>query len=128
MELTGRWVTYHGIPILEPNDTFDLPEKGCYVSYNNRSIRDYGSDTTALVRMDGVQPTKFLILNGNHKMEYYVLGNYEACVAYFKQHLDQQNKNSENWDEEIITSPDGTLYVKKIDSEIEFTRMEKKYE
>lgn len=128
MKLTGRWVIFNGIPLLEPNDTFDLPEKGCYVSYNNRSIRDYGCDTTALVRMDGVKPTKFLILNGNHKMEYYALGNYEACVEYFKQHLAQQNKSSENWDEEIITRADGTIYVKKIDSEIKFTGMGEKHE
>lgn len=114
MKMTGRWVTFQGIPILEPNDTFNLQEEGCYVSYNNRSISDYGCDTTALVRMDGVRPTKFLILNGDHTKEYAALGRYEDCVEYFKQHLDQQNKRSENWDEEIIIREDGTIYVKKI--------------
>lgn len=115
MKLTGRWVNFNGIPLLEPNDTFNLPEEGCYVSYDNRSTRDYGCDTTALVRMDGINPTKFLILNGNHTKEYHTIGNYNGCVEYFKAHLNQQNKLSENWDEETITRPDGTIYVKKID-------------
>lgn len=115
MKITGKMEYYKDIPIYAPNDTFELQEKGCYVSYNNYSIRDYGSDTTALVRMDGIHPTKFLILNGNHTKEYYALGKYDDCVEYFKHHLDQKNKLSENWDEEIITRPDGTIYVTKID-------------
>lgn len=109
----GRIENGGGIPVYVANDTFDLPEKGCYVSYNPR-IADYGSDTTALVRMDGIRPTKFLILNGNHVQEYLALGHYDDCVEYFKNHLDQKNKRSENWDEEIITRPDGTIYVQKI--------------
>lgn len=114
MKMTGRMEICKGIPIFAPNDTFDLQEKGCYVSYNNRSINDYGCDTTALVRMDGINPTKFLILNGNHTKEYYTLGNYDDCVEYFKRHLDMQNKLSENWDEEVITRPDGSIYIKHI--------------
>lgn len=107
-----------GISIFVPNDTFNLQEKGCCVSYNNRSINDYGCDTTALVRMDGINPTKFLILNGNHTKEYYELGNYKDCVEYFKRHLNQQNKNSENWDEELITRLDGSIYVRKIGNQL----------
>ena len=114
--MTGRIEWYAGVPVYMPNDTFDLQEKGCYVSYNNHSVGDYGCATTALVRMDGINPTKFLILNGDHTKEYCALGKYEACVEYFKRHLDQQNKLSENWDEEIITRPDGTLYIKKVDT------------
>lgn len=100
---TGRMENYNGISIMMPNDTFDLKDEGCYVSYNNRSLSDYGCDTTALVRMDGINPTKFLILNGNHTEEYYKLGSYADCIKYFKNHLDQKNRLSENWDEEIIT-------------------------
>lgn len=110
---TGRMAYFNGIPIFVPNDTFDLSEKGCYVSYNS-STRDYGSDTTALVRMDGIRPTKFLILNGDHTKEYYTIGNYDDCVEYFKNHLDQQNRYSENWDEETIVDSDGCLWVQKI--------------
>lgn len=110
--MTGRMENYNGIPIFVPNDTFDLEDEGCYISYNSDSSV-YGCDTTALVRMDGIHPTKFLILNGNHTKEYYALGTYSACVEYFRCHLDQQNKLSENWDEEIITRPDGALYVQK---------------
>lgn len=113
MSFTGCWKSYHGISVFIPNDTFNLQDKGCYVSYNSHT-RDYGCDTTALVREDGIHPTKFLILNGNHTKEYYALGNYADCVEYFKAHLDQQNKLSENWDEEIITREDGSLFIRKI--------------
>lgn len=111
--MAGRIENCNGIPIFVPNDTFDLPEKGCYISYNS-SIRDYGCDTTALVRMDGIHPTKFLILNGNHVKAYCELGHYDDCVEYFKNHLKQQNELSENWDEEIVTRPDGSIFVRKI--------------
>lgn len=111
--MTGKVENYNGMPIFIPNDTFDLEEVGCYVSYNSH-CSDYGCDTTALVRMDGAHPTKFLILNGNHVKEYAKLKNYANCVQYFKNNLDKKNKLSENWDEEIITRPNGTMYVKKI--------------
>jgi hypothetical protein len=113
--LTGQMEFYNGVPIFSPNDTFALTEKGCYVSYNNCSISDYGSDTTALVRINGVEPTKFLILNGNHLAEYALLESYDACVEYFKEHLSEQNKMSDNWDEEIIMRKDGSLFVQKIE-------------
>lgn len=88
--MTGRIEYYNGLPYWIHNNTFDLKDKGCYVSYNS-STADYGCDTTALVRMDGVNPTKFLILNGNHTKEYASLGNYNDCVEYFKNNLDKQN-------------------------------------
>lgn len=112
---TGRIENYNGIPVFNPNDTFNLIDYGCYVSYNSHTS-DYGCDTTALVRMDGVNPTKFLILNGNHVNEYLKLKNYDNCVEYFKSNLDKQNKLSENWDEEIITNEDGSIYVKKVEN------------
>lgn len=111
--MTGRMINCNGIPIFVENDTFDLPEKGCYISYNSHT-RDYGCDTTALVRMDGIAPTKFLILNGNHVREYCALGHYDNCMEYFKNHLEQQNKYSENWDEAIVTRSDGSVFVRKV--------------
>lgn len=113
---TGRMKTFKSIPIFMRNDTFALTDPGCYVSYNNRDISTYGSDTTALVRMDRINPTKFLILNGNHVNEYIKLKNYDNCVEYFKSNLDKQNKFSENWDEEITTNEDGSIYVKKVEN------------
>lgn len=104
---------FKGIPVTTTNDCFDLNDPGCYVSYN-RSSAGYGCATTALVRMDGVRPTKFLILNGNHTEKYRELKSYDACVEYFKCHLEQQNHMSENWDEEILTDSDGRLSVVKI--------------
>jgi hypothetical protein len=67
--------------------------------------------------MAGIRTTKFLILNGNHTKEYKKLGNYDDCVEFFKKHLDEKNKMSENWDEEIITNPDGTIFIKKINDD-----------
>lgn len=113
MKPTGRIEIFNGISIHIPNDTFNLKDEGCYVSYNSHT-RHYGCDTTALVREDGVNPTKFLILNGNHMKEYLELGNYQDCVEYFKNHSEQQNKYSENWDEEIIIDLDGKLHVRKL--------------
>lgn len=110
---TGQMKLYKGIPIFIPNDSFDLEDTGCYVSYNNYDIHIYGCDTTALVRMDGINPTKFLILNGNHLKEYFELKTYDKCVRYFTQHLEQQNKLSENWDEEMIIDDKGNISVQK---------------
>lgn len=109
----GKIEHYNGIPVFIPNDTFNLSEDGCYVSYNPSS-NYYGNATTALVRMNGIEPTKFLILNGNHTKEYFKLGSYEKCLEYFKNNLDQQNKYSENWDEDLIFNPDGSFYVQKV--------------
>jgi hypothetical protein len=39
--MTGKIENCKGIQTFVPNNTFDLKEKGCYVSYNS-SIRDYG--------------------------------------------------------------------------------------
>ena len=113
---TGRMKNCNGIPVFVPNDTFDLTDLGCYVSYNNRDIGIYGCDVTALIRMDGINPTKFLILNGNHVNEYLKLKKYDSCVEYFKSNLDKQNILSENWDEEIITNEDGSIYIKKVEN------------
>ena len=112
-KLTGQMRNYDGIPIFVPNDTFNLEDSGCYISYNNHTS-DYGCPTTALVRDDGVRPTKFLILNGNHVEEYAKLKTYNACVEYFKAHLEQQNHLSENWDEELVFDDKLGLHAVKI--------------
>lgn len=104
---------FNGVPVTTCNDTFNLKDMGCYVSYN-RSPDGYGCDTTALVRMDGINPSKFLILNGNHIEQYRKLKHYDLCVEYFKDNLDQKNDMSENWDEETIVDSDGRLYIIKI--------------
>lgn len=91
---------YGGVPIYIPNTTYNLEDKGCYISYNI-DVSYYGSKTTAIVREDGINPIKFLILNGNHIEELLKLKTYEKCVEYFKSHLELKNKYSENWDEEF---------------------------
>lgn len=115
-KITGRISNIKGTPIFIPNDVFELAESGCYVSYNNHDICIYGDATTAIVRDDGRDPSKFLILNGDHREELYKLRHYDACVEYFKSHLNQKNKFSENWDEELILSkrPDGSVYFQKV--------------
>lgn len=111
--MSGRVELVNGMPIYIPNDVYELEEKGCYISYNS-SEAVYGSKTTALVRDNGIQPIKFLILNGDHRKEYSKLKHYGDCVEYFKSHLEQKNKLSENWDEEIIVDSNGKYRIQKI--------------
>lgn len=111
---TGRTEMFSGIPCFVPNTTYNLEDEGCYVSYNNHDSLDYGCATTALVKESSEAFTKFLILNGNHVEEYMKLGTYEKCLEYFKQHLDQKNPLSENWDEEDYWDEDGKLKRRKI--------------
>lgn len=100
---------FNGIPIsIRPNTVYMLKDENCYVSYLPYTP-DYGSDTTALVRADGVRPEKFLILNGNHVREFLELATYDACVEYFKNHADLKNKNSESWDKEIVIDKNGRI-------------------
>lgn len=103
-------VMHDGIPLfLNVNNTYTPPDKGYYISYLPYTS-DYGSDTTALVRDDGIRLQKFLILNGFHMDEYKKLNSYEECVEYFKTHLDQKNRLSEDWDKEP-TFVDGKLVL-----------------
>jgi hypothetical protein len=86
MKTTGKMMTFDGIPVLVPNDTKEA--KGFYISYNNRDIGTYGSDTTALVKG---QMEKFLILNGDHRKAYDELipQGFDACYDYFKRNISQ---------------------------------------
>ena len=65
-----------------------------YVSYNDRDIKVYGSDTTALVwgEMQG-----FYILNGNHVKAYRELESqgWDACYAYYLSKPELHNKYSD---------------------------------
>lgn len=107
---------FAGVPIfINPNDVYMLKDAGCYVSYLPYTS-DYGSDTTALVRADGIRPEKFLILNGNHVKEYLELATYDACIVYFKNHLELKNKNSENWNEECVIDEEGRITYQLIES------------
>ena len=83
--------TYHtkiinGTPIGIPN-TITQDRPNYYVSYNNRDIASYGSDTTALHINETSQ---FLILNGNHVAAYKNLNTLEDCLKYF---YANENKN-----------------------------------
>ena len=112
--MTGKMINANGIPIIMPNDitndTIDF-----YISYNDRDKHIYGDVTTALVSYN---PTKFLILYGNHTEQYNKIiengGNYENCVQYFRDNKSLKAKYSENWNE-IIIFKDGKLFVTKDD-------------
>lgn len=105
---------FGGIPIsVQPNNVYPLKDGNCYVSYLPYTS-SYGSDTTALVRADNIRPEKFLILNGNHVKEYLSLETYDACVEYFKNHADLKNKNSENWNEELVIDESGKITCQPI--------------
>lgn len=107
---------FEGVPIfINPNDVYMLKDEGCYVSYLPYAS-DYGSDTTALVRADGIRPEKFLILNGNHVKEFLELADYDACVEYFKNHSELKNKNSENWNEECVIDGEGRITYQLIEA------------
>lgn len=102
----------NGIPLIRHNEIFNLDDKRCYISYNDKDIYHYGCDTTAIVRDDNFNPTKFLILNGNHVKELIKLKTYEECVEYFKKNINLKNKNSENWDEELCFNNGKIEYIK----------------
>ena len=91
-KLSGKMMNFDGIPIMVPNDIED--GEGFYVSYNSHS-RDYGCNTTALVKGQG---ENFLILNGDHREAYNELipKVYGACVGYFEKNIDQKNFRSDN--------------------------------
>ena len=86
------------VSMIVPNTV--LLEDGYYISYNDRDIAVYGSDTTALVKTgaDGMG-IKFLILNGNHYDKYKEIidngGSYENCLDYFLDNSSMINKMSD---------------------------------
>lgn len=93
MKTTAHTETISGFPILIPNTVLD--GVGFYVSYNNYDSRIYGCDTTALVCG---QMQNFYILNGDHRAQYLQLisKGLDACLAYFKENINEKNKYSES--------------------------------
>ena len=108
-ERTSHMHTFAGIPVVIPNKTDDVDtgSEHWYVSYNNRDIKDYGCDTTALVLG---QMEYFLILNGDHRaglqaacMQELDLRTLKAgqitrlgrCLRYVREHRDQLNEKSD---------------------------------
>ena len=83
---------FGGIPLMVPNTTYQ--GDGFHISHNARDVRIYGGVTTALVLNNGAA---FYILNGDHRDGYAHLipQGLDACLAYFRQHINQMNKFSE---------------------------------
>ena len=86
MKTTSHIKFIDGLPIMIPNTISEDTSK-YYISYNNRDIASYGSDTTALHINETSQ---FLILNGNHIAAYKDLNTLEDCLKYF---YDSADKN-----------------------------------
>lgn len=89
--------TYHmkvinGVPLGIPN-RISKENKDLYVSYNNRDISSYGSDTTALHINSTSQ---FLILNGDHRQGYKDLNTLEEHLQYFYSNIDKVNSKSQH--------------------------------
>ncbi len=81
-----------GIPVRAPNEVIQN-DPSFYVSYN-ASSGDYGCPTTALV-LNNPQMTKFYILCGDHRKQYEVAGNWDACLSYYASQPDMQHKYSD---------------------------------
>lgn len=83
---------FGGIPLSVPNTTYD--GDGFHISHNDRDVSIYGDTTTALVLKGG---EAFYILNGDHREGYAPLLSlgFDACMDYFRRHLDQLNKFSD---------------------------------
>lgn len=90
--MSGRMARIEGFPVFIPNDIEQ--GKNFYISFNASDSGAYGSATTALVKDD---MTKFLVLNGDHRKEYFQLipAGYQNCVDYFKKNIEHVNKYSE---------------------------------
>lgn len=67
---------------------------GFYVSFNDVDHAIYGCDTTALVVG---QMQAFYILDGDHRQDYAPLieEGLDACLGYFRSHIDQMNERSD---------------------------------
>lgn len=92
MESTYHTEVINGIPIGVPNKV-SKENKILHVSYNNRDISHYGSDTTALYINETSQ---FLILNGDHREVYKNLCTLEEHLDYFYDNIDKVNSKSEH--------------------------------
>ncbi|WP_298151020.1 hypothetical protein [Flavobacterium sp.] len=83
---------FNGIPLMVPNSTYQ--GDGFHISHNDCDVSVYGDVTTALVLRGG---EAFYILNGDHRTGYATLISlgFDACLDYFRQHIDQMSKYSE---------------------------------
>lgn len=89
--MSGQITRFDAIPLMIPNDV--LVRKDFYISYNNRDIGVYGSETTALV-IGNME--KFLVLDGNHAKAYLEFReDLHACIDYFKRNISLVNKFSD---------------------------------
>lgn len=99
---TAHIMTFDGIPVMIPNKTDDIDTGSphWHISYNNRDVADYGSDTTAIVLG---QSEYFIILNGDHRDGLrQAIDNKElfdtklgVCLDYARNHRDQLNFRSD---------------------------------
>ena len=94
-----------GVPIYQPN-TVSSSNEDFYISYNP-SVRDYGTDTTALVIHSTSQ---FLILAGNHAKQYEGL-SFEDSLAYFYANVDKAVSQSEHG--QVFRFVDGKAFYEK---------------
>ena len=88
--LTGKMINAGGVPMFTPNTIFIDKSNDYYVSYNNRDIGIYGSDTTALVH-----DSRFYILDGNHTDAYSKFESIEECLKYYKDNIHLSNSHSD---------------------------------
>jgi len=99
---SNHMVRMGNTPLSVPNRT-DEVETGSshwYISFNSRDRSVYGAITTALVIGQG---EVFLILNGDHRQQYYDIINgkidgkidgrsrLEKCIMYYQENKDKQN-------------------------------------
>jgi len=83
-----------GVPCTIPNViTKNDKNSGFYVSYNNRSLSDYGCKTTALYIKETAQ---YLILNGNHTLNYKDCTDLKSHLFYFYSKIEEANHRSEH--------------------------------
>jgi len=92
MQTTYHTKVINGIPLGIPNK-ISKENKDLYISYNNRDIASYGSDTTALVINSTGQ---YLILNGDHRKSYDSLNTLDEHLQYFYTNIDKVNFRSEH--------------------------------
>lgn len=94
MEITQKphMAFFAGIPTTVLNEVRQN-DPSFYISYN-RSPRDYGCATTALVLNDP-QMTKFYILRGDHRKQYEAAETWDNCLAYYQGNPTQQHEYSD---------------------------------
>ena len=91
-EKTAHMEILGGVTIVVPNKVTKKNDL-FHISYNNRSLSDYGCATTALYIK---KTSQFLILNGNHTEGYKELDTLEQAIEYFYSKIKQANPKSEH--------------------------------